>query len=482
MKTKLLSLALMAGALSSTPAGDGGAKLSAASAPKIESSSQGWLNDALRQANPGFSEWDAGGNFRFRYEWTEDAGSFPARDFIREGLDNDNDYLFFREKFHLGWMPESWLKLYVEGRGAQAASDSREPSPGQDSFDLHQAFLEWGNPAAFPLTLKIGRQEMLYGDQRFIGVADWSNPGRSFDAARLRWQPGKKTWVDLFTGRLVLPRDAYFNESNPDDQFSGLYASSQELWNGVETQAFFLARNVSAASPNAIAPGIGGPSERDVYTYGTRLKSLPGVFSGWDFAFEGAGQFGSITNAGVRRDLQTFALTGSLGYTLEDVRFKPRIGLGYDYASGDSNAADGKQETFEPLFGTNHAFYGLQDLVSLRNLSSPRVSLSARPARGLTVTADYLVFQLAEAADSFYPEFGPARAANGYGRDASLGRFIGSELDLVTKYQFNDRTEIQLGYGHFFAGDYIRQSIAKVPANGGTTDADWFYVQMSLNF
>ena len=95
--------------------------------------------------------------------------------------------------------------------------------------------MELGDPAVFPLSLKIGRQEMTYGDQRFIGLTDWSNTGRSFDAARLRYQAGKKSWINLFTARVVIPRDDYFNESNEADQFSGLYASSQEIWQGVET-------------------------------------------------------------------------------------------------------------------------------------------------------------------------------------------------------------------------------------------------------
>lgn len=477
----LLAVTLLAGLPGPVRAGDKN-PVPASAATTAAAPGAGWLNDQLRKTSPSFKEWDIGGQIRLRYELTDDAGSYPNRDFIRQGLDNDNDYFLFREKLHVGWNPESWLKVYAEGRGAQTESDTRDPSPGQDRFDLHQAWVDLGDPAIFPFSLKAGRQEMLYGDQRFIGVADWNNTGRSFDAVRLRWHAGKKSWVDGFTARVVIPRDEYFNESNEDDQFSGIYASSQELWQGVETQAYFLARNTGAGSPNAIAPGIGGPSERDVYTYGTRIKSQPGEFSGWDFAFEGAGQFGSVVAGGVNRDLRAFALAGSAGYTMESAAFKPRLGIGYDYASGDSDAADDRQETFEPLFGTNHAFYGVADLVGLRNLSSPRVSLSAKPLKDLTVSLDYLVFWLADAADSFYPESGPGRSGNGYGRDGSLSSFVGSELDLQAKYRINAVLEAQMGYAHFFAGDYIRESVAKVPANGGTTDADWFYVQISLNF
>ena len=458
------------------------APASGSNPPKTAVASPGLANDWLRLQSPAMQTWDIGGQFRFRYEVKDAAGSFPNNDFISQGVNNDNDYFLFREKLHIGWQPENWLKLYVEGRGSQVSSDERNPSPDQDIWDLQQAYVELGNAKLFPLSAKLGRQEICYGDQRFIGNSDWSNTGRSFDALKFHYAISEKSWVDVFTGRVVIPVDDTFNHSNDYDQFTGLYASSQKLLKGIETQAYFLARNVGKQSPNAIATGVGGPSERDVYTYGVRVKSLPDAFDGWDFAFEGAGQFGDVVTSGVSRDLQACALTGSVGYTFSNVSAKPRIGIGYDYASGDSNPIDGKQQTFELLFGTNHGFYGLADLIGLRNLSSPRVSFSAKPAKNLTVTADYLLFWLANTADSFYPETGAGRTGNGYGKHPKFDNYVGSELDVVAKYAITSWSELHLGYAHFFAGDYIEQSVASVPANGGAKDADWLYTQLTLNF
>lgn len=450
--------------------------------PPKEPVSAGLLNDYLRSQSPAFSEWDIGGQFRFRYEAKDDAGSFPNRDFIRRGQNNDNDYFLFREKVHVGWQPESWLKVFVQGRGAQVSSDERDPSPDEDVFDLHQTYLQIGDPNLFPLTLKVGRQEMLSGDERFIGIGDWGNTGRSFDAVNLRWSLSKATWIDVFASNVVIARDEYFNESNDEDLFSGIYASSQEIISTLETQAYFLARNVDSGSPDAIAPGVGGPSERDVYTYGVRLKSLPKAFGNWDFTFEGAGQFGDVMSGGRELDLQAYMLTGNAGYTFANLWGKPRLGVGYDYGSGDGDPNDGKQGTFEQLFGTNHRFYGLMDLVGLRNTNNPRVSLSIKPAKKLTVSLDYLLYWLADTNDFFYPESGPGRSANGYGRNSSFDSFVGSELDLLVRYSPTPWSDLQVGYGHFLPGDYIKSSVGRVPANGGTTGADWVYVQATFNF
>ena len=478
----LLSLA---GCLALTPAHAGDpapSEKAVQAAVKKEPVSAGLINDYLRLQSPAFNDWDIGVQLRFRYELKDDAGSFPNRDFISRGVDNDNDYLLFREKVHVGWQPADWFKVFVQGRGAQVSSDDRDPSPDQDAWDLHQAYLQFGSPKAHPLSLKVGRQEMLYGDERFIGIGDWSNTGRSFDAVNLRWNFGKATWVDVFSGWVVIPRDEYFNESNDEDLFSGIYFSSQEIISTLETQAFFLARNVDAGSPNAIAPGIGGPGERDVYTYGVRVKSLPGALGNWDFTFEGAGQFGDVVSGNRELDLRAYALTGNAGYTFADLWGKPRLGIGYDYGSGDSSANDGRQETFEQLFGTNHRFYGLMDLVGLRNTNSPRVSIPMKPTKKLTVSLDYLLFWLADTGDSFYPESGSGRNANGYGRNPQFDSYVGSEIDLLVRYAVTPWADLQLGYGHFFPGDYIKSSVGRVPANGGTTGADWFYVQTTFNF
>src|SRR6185295_4215801 len=140
------------------------------------------LNKWLRSESEAFNPWDIGGDVRTRYELRQDAGSFPQSDFIRNAV-NDNDYLELRTKIHLRYKPVDWVNLFVEGRDARNWGDSRPVIPSNDSFDLYQAYFQMGNPKDYPLLLKVGRQEMTYGDERFVGVSDWNNAGRSFDAA-----------------------------------------------------------------------------------------------------------------------------------------------------------------------------------------------------------------------------------------------------------------------------------------------------------
>jgi len=485
----LAASAVAAFGQAAAPAAQTNANVSATTpAAQPQRNSEGWLNDWLREQSPAFNAWDLGGEFRLRYEIRDNAGSWPNRDFIREEQDNDNDYLLLRQRVHVGYTPDSWVNVYVEGRNGTVEYDKRDPSPDRDEMDLHQGYLLLGDAQQFPLILKAGRQEMLYGDQRFAGVSDWGNTRRAFDAAKLRFE-NEVFWVDAFTGRVVMPDDEHFNVDNDHDWFSGLYASTQKIVPWQETQLYFLSRNVGDRSTNVVTTSCTGAGPRDVYTLGTRWKSLPGKLNGWDYGVEAAGQFGSVssTNPGddetaMRHDLEAFAVFVSGGYTWTNVWGSPRLGVAFDYGSGDDDASDDETQTFENLFGSQHPYYGQMDLFGLRNMQIPRVSFSFKPMPGLTLAVDYLMFWMADTHDYLYPETAAARNDNGYGINPKYDSFVGSELEVVVTYALKTFGDLQMGYGRFFVGDYIKQSVSSVASNGGAVDANWFYIQARLNF
>src|SRR4051812_6265780 len=425
-----------------------------AAPPAAPAASPTLLNNWLREQSTVFNPWDVGGQFRARYEIKEDAGSFPNRDFRRVGVDNDNSYLLLREKIHLGYTPAPWITLFAEGRDSSTTGDDRDPNVEADQFDLHQAFLRLGSAKKFPITAKVGRQEMIYGEERLIGNGDWGNIPRAFDAAKLRYETDN-LWVDAFAGRVVLPVNHHFNMLNDYDWFSGLYASSTALVPKQETQLYLLSRNSSPQAAAAVTGALVGlPTARDIVTLGMRARSLPGQWRGWDYAAEIAGQFGSINVSGRRLDHEALAATVSGGYTWTKAFGSPRVGLEYNFSSGDHDPNDGKNQTFDPLFPTNHRLYGYMDLVGWRNIHNPRLSTAIKPLPPLLLTVDYHLFWLADNHDFFYPESGPGRGANGpinpgepasYGRNPQFGSFLGSEIDLDATYSIAPWAVVRTG-------------------------------------
>lgn len=474
----------------------------------------GFINEALRKKDPYMAAWDFGGNNRARYELKEGfgiagiAGSVDFRDHGVAGakLDTYNEYFTDKLRYHIGYTAK-WFSIYGEGRSSFANNDQRfayfaSPTPagtvnrkGQgpesDTIDLHQAYVTIGNHKKFPLSLKIGRQEMSYGEERLIGAFGWNNIGRVFDAAKVRWQ---NEWfaADFFTSRVVVPVDGQFNVNNDYDFFSGIYATTTKIPKNT-LELYFLARDASTKAIAAeTSPQAPQPSARDIYTLGGRLKSLPGQIGNWDYTLEGAYQFGNFRDlrAGVpatRLEQDAFMVSLQAGYTFADVWATPRLGLEYDFASGDSNPHDNVHGTFENLFPTNHKFYGYMDFISLQNIHDVRAILQLKPHSRVSLAVEGHGFWLADANDNFYNVGGAPRGGtaatptgNGYGINPNYNRFVGTELDIVGGVALTRFAQLEVGVGHFFTGNYIQQSLHH--ANFGSKDANYLYVQTSINF
>ncbi|HEV8543051.1 MAG TPA: alginate export family protein [Verrucomicrobiae bacterium] len=324
----------------------------------------GFVNEYLRKNDPSLDPWDLGGNIRLRYE-VKDGFAIPgvagSLDFRGHGADVDNNYFLSRIRFHLGYK-ETWWSAYLEGRSSLADGDERwaygnNPGvpgtvkyqgngPESDNIDLQQAYFTIGNPKAFPLSLKIGRQELIYGDERLVGLSAWNNITRVFDAARLRWQSDWFT-ADFFTSHVVIPEDDRFNVSNAYDWFSGLYATSTNVPKS-NLDLYFLSRNASAEAIAAEPrPQFAQPGARDIFTAGLRLKSKPSELGNWDYTLEMAGQFGNFKDLRLgpdapRLDQQAYMAVVQGGYTFSDFSGRPRLALEYSYGSGDSDPTDRK--------------------------------------------------------------------------------------------------------------------------------------------
>jgi hypothetical protein len=503
MKTKLKSLATTALVLAAARE-----TYAQYAPPPPPTPFQGFINEPLRANDPYMNKWDIGGSFRVRYEAKTGfglAGLPGSLDFRDHGADVSNDYLLEKARYRIGYT-DKWWSAFVEGRSSFAQDDQRfnyfaSPvppftrnrnglGPESDTFDLHQAYLTFGNHKEFPLSLKVGRQELSYGEERLVGAFAWNNIGRVFDAVKVRWQ---NEWfgADFFTSRVVIPEDGRFNVNNDYDYFSGVYATSLKIPKNI-FELYFLARNATQSAISAEPqPQFPQPGARDIYTYGFRLKSKPGEFGNWDYTVEAAGQFGQYRDRrlGVNSpelDHEAYMAVLQGGYTFAAAWGTPRLGLEYSFGSGDSNPNDGKHGTFENLFPTNHKFYGYMDLASLQNIHDLRGVFQLKPTPRSSVALEAHGFWLADTHDNFYNVGGAPRGGvattpgNNYGINPSYDAYVGSEIDLVAGYAVNRFTQLEVGYGHFFVGDYVKQSLS-APAFGAK-DADFFYASLNINF
>jgi len=390
-----------------------------------------------------------------RFEYRDDNFDFNSR----LGHINDDAWLLNRFRLSLELHPADWLTLYAQGQDSREIDSNRPNIPGQlgaegdNPFDLRQLYVELGHGKDFPLSLKAGRQVLLYGDQRLIGPLEWTNFTRTFDAAKLRYHGRNGLWVDLFTSSVVVIDGEGMDASDWDSTLSGLYAHIPTL--GIQdTELYALYFDDSNRNDHFL-------------TLGTHLKSIPGKLGPWDYKAEFAYQTGTAGG----RELSAFAGFIEGGHTFA-AAWKPRLGLEYSHGSGDGNAADGRQGAFQNLFPTNHPYYGYMDIFSWSNLHNIALRLSAKPTAKLTASLDYHLFWLASTSDAL-------RRANASTVvrpiTPAADPFVGSELDLLIHYAHSAHLGITLGYSHFFSGPYLADT-------GASSDADFVYVMTNLKF
>lgn len=514
----------------------------------------GFTNFKLRAADPYMSQWDIGVNIRARLEAKDDAGFTSAgqnRDFSGgrpanllngDRFDNNNTYGLARVMPRIGYT-DKWYQVFVQGRANVSIDDERgnngttftptnatetANAPGiragdgeqENNYDLslHQGYIFVGNHKEFPVSAKIGRQELVYGDQRQVGHFLWNNNARSFDAGKVRYQ-NAFGGVDLFTGSVVYHDNRNFDKSHLDsEQFSGAYFNLTKLPGITQKQiveTYIYSRNVDRDSLTEDWSGVSAPFRQpyvqDLYTAGLRVKSKPGAYGNWDYTAEAMHQFGSINsrtatgtavlpissaaalNAAPELDQDAYAAIAQLGYTWSDLSWQPRLSLTYSYASGDKNANDTTSNTFQNQFATTHFFYGYMDLNSLQNLHDIRLALEFKPTPKLRVALEGHLQRLASTDDYWYNVGGVPRAGGtqvlaggngttngtGYGINSGNSANLGTELDLNFSYSPVPYFNIEGGVSHYFRGDYIKQSWASAP--GGSTDAAYAYLQLTLN-
>ena len=407
--------------------------------------------------------------------------------------DNDDSWLLNRFRLGLAVKPVSWLKLYGQTQDVREAFSDRANIPGvrgaegDDSFDLRQAYIALGDVKKFPLLLTVGRQAVSYGDNRLVADSRWGNFGRTFDAVRLRLEE-PHYWVEGFAMRPVQIKRHQFDDSDSADNFFGGYFSTDAIpWQTTDFYVFYRDKddNQPDLDPNNKIDPQGtwnGPAARFA-TIGARVKSKADSLSGWDYTAEAVFETGDLYQSdrnSTRYDLTAFAAHVSGGYTARQIGWKPRLGLEYDFASGDRHPNNGNSESFQNLYPSNHDKYGFMDEFGWRNIHDLRLQLNAKPVKKLDLEFDFHAFWLADTHDYWYRTNGIStlRTKTPDGRDVrTIGArsFAGEEIDLTATYELTKNVKFQTGYSHFFAGPYLADT-------GASSDADFGYFMTTFSF
>jgi hypothetical protein len=376
-----------------------------------------------------------GGQVRARGEGFSGSSLVPGRDY---------QDAMTRIRLDLGIKFTSWLRVFGEGQDARVFNYFTRPDPtnAEDTADLRQAYVELGNLQDLHWAARVGRQELAFGEERLIGVADWTNVTKFFDAARLTYSSSYAN-LDVFSASIVNPVIGAMDHHLDGNNLHGFYGSFKK-WIPravVEPYAFWR------TDPNN-AVKIGPKGHLDEYTYGARVAGkFGGKFERFDYSAEGAGQTGSLGSDTIDAKFAHSAI----GYTIHQGARPIRLAAQYNYASGDPNASSYRIEGFDQLYPSNHNKFGFADLFGDKNLKNTQVSAEWKATRKLSLTTQFGDDRLATIGDSVYNGSGTALFHN----YKATSNNMGEEIDIFAQYTVAKSLGVGAGYAHLFRGEYL---------------------------
>src|SRR6476646_3782076 len=252
-----------------------------------------------------------GGQLRYRYDYFNNSG-------FGSGVQDEDGFHLFRQLYHVDAHFGPNLRAFVQlGSGLLYGRKGGGRTGDIDTVDIQQAFADLTVPLSQEnsMTVRVGRQELIYGAQRLISPNDWINVRRTFDGGKLSFSFPHDA-LDLFLVRPVLIDKYHLNSNDDHTAFAGIYnvAEFSNFLPGahskLDTYLLLLDQNRSTTTE------VAGNS--DIFTLGVRPHANPVP---WDLDLEADWQFGRRDD----RAINAYSIATEAGYTLANAKFTPRL-------------------------------------------------------------------------------------------------------------------------------------------------------------
>ena len=276
------------------------------------------------------------------------------------------------------------------------------------------------------LSLKVGKQEISYDNERLFSASNWSQMGSTHNAAMLKYS--KKGLQIDFTGAFNQSTENTFGTNY--SAYPNNYKTLNILWISKK-----LTDNIKAS-----VLGVADGYQRDnttttVYlrgTYGGILEyTKPSKFSA---TVRGFYQDGRLQTG---QQISAYYLNADLTYSLTS---KFTLWAGMQYVSGN-DATDNNNKfsnAFNTLYGSGHKFSGNMDYFS--NISS------ATKGAGLVDPYLNLIYNFNNKA-SLRLDMHYFAMQNKYVVNTSvIDKHLGEEADLLFSYNFNPEVSLMTGF------------------------------------
>ncbi len=425
-----------------------------------------------------YAQFSLYGEFRPRVEF----------DHGNKNLQTEQDQMFNlftsqRTRLGLDFKQEKWkVGLQIQdvriwGQTAQLAQTDGATTT------IHQAWAEL--MLSEKLSVKAGRMELAYDDQRILGGVNWAQQARSHDLALFKYEDGFKIHLGIAVNQV---QTRSFN-------FPKTYKSMQFLWFNKEfSDSYTLSVLALNNGVDDVVLNNANPGAMTTYSQIIGQRSVfktSGFVIGFNFYYQMGKDKGTYSenNEDFHKGYSAMNIGLDVSYKLSD---NITLGLGYEYLSGnsqtDTTADYGKKNhAFAPLYGTNHKFNGWMDYFYVGNHGNS-VGL-----QDIYAKVDYSKNKFIAGAALHYfmsaAEILDQETTFNTGDITAMSSGLGMELDTYVGYKHSKGVIIKAGVSGMFdsaslrmlQSDYSVNPIAK-PAMGASNWSAWLMLVVKPTF
>lgn len=377
-------------------------------------------------------------------------------------VDDPAGFIAQRARIQASYVSDA-VTLYMSIQDIRTWGNTSQVKASDNLLSVHEAYAELSLGEFWKV--KLGRQELNYDNFRFLGNLDWALQGRAHDFALIKYeknkhklhlgagynQNGQSLSGNLFTvpNQYKFAQMARYENKWDNWQFSFLF------WNDGRQ---FIERNdlgEIVLAETQFRQTLGIPTLK--YQAGNTL------FSG--FYYQQLGEWGKPVSA---FDVG-FQVSQTLDINKEEGK-NFRLVAGFEILSGTSVSGASKNNSFSPLYGTNHLYNGYMDLFYVGGTHENNVGLQDYYLKGRMTFSPRFFMQL----DGHW--FNSQADVTGIFQNSNrVDPHLGKELDLSVGYVFNDAISLQGGYSQFFATETMERL-----QNNGTlkSSQNWSYLML----
>jgi hypothetical protein len=364
-------------------------------------------------------------------------------------------------------------RLTWEFWGHCAPDDSFNPFFTEKSYDFDEAIfdtfnLQFRNAFDLPLTLTVGRQDIILGTGWLVLDGTPGDGSRTifFDAIRAEYQLTDTSKLDLIYIQQYDDESKYIKPFNhgavrdrrrltqKNDERGFIFYWTNKLNDAHSNELYYMYKRDRDSYWRQRYQAAAAPGQNaDIHTIGTRF--FGNLDENWSYSTEIAKQFGKRDGS----SLQALGSNNKLMYAFNDDH-KNEVHVGYEYMSGDDpdSSAD---EMFDSLWGDWPQYQRGGDLQSyiwafegdglgnVVNLHRFGIGHSFKPSPVWTIATDY---NLLWADQNTFG--GASRGPNNALTFDSGSNFRGQMLSALATYQCCKKFKTHFLFDYFIPGNY----------------------------